>query len=314
MRPVVLTLLFLAATALLSSETAAQTASLGAIRTEGAVWDRSTINVVITPAQNAPWFKQSYSSDVRHAVERWTQSIIVYTDSYGSNYLRRLTFEVYTAGVNQSIPSAQDVQISFLQSFPESGPPALGVTSSRVSPSNVFEPPVTMKLAAFDPSGLRQLTDTDMVNIATHEFGHAIGLDHASQSTTDDRTLELMAAEYLLPVGSFANQLEAPSTLDLYALSQIYSWLATSATLTGPGPAATTVSLPATIPYTSAYPYPEQITGLRSIISQDNLKILVLALTTIIVLGIAITVGILFLRRKQAPQPTPPVLEPAAVV
>ena len=317
--PIIPLTTLLLATLLLSSTTlppqpttAQTTASIG---TEGAVWPDPRISVVITPATGATWYKQSYANDAAHAIQRWTQSIIVFTDNHGFKYLRALTFDIYTADINQSIPSSPDVRISFVQSFPQTGPPALGVTQSRTTPNNLFDPPVTMRLATYDPLGLRQLTNTDMVNIATHEFGHALGLGHAAQSTTDDNFLELMSTEYNLPVGSLTNLLQAPSTLDLYALSQIYSWLQTSTTLTSPGPPATTITLPSSISYTAVYPYTEQITALKTTIDQANLKILTLVITTVALFAIAAALAIFYLKRKLTPPPVqPPAEQPPSIV
>ena len=165
----------------------AQTAAF--IGTEGGIWTSPTISVVITPSTGSSWYRQTYAGDAAHGVHRWAQSIITYTDSYGSNYLRKLTFDVYTVGLNSSIPSSPDVEISFVQSFASSSRPALGVTQSRTTSDNHFQLPVTMRLAAQTPDLQRQLTDNDMTNIATHEFGHAIGLDHASLNTTSDNYL-----------------------------------------------------------------------------------------------------------------------------
>lgn len=304
LRTLLLATLLVSSNPLLSQATTAQTTS--SIGTEGAVWPDPRISIVITPSTGAAWYKQSYHVDVAYAIHRWAQSIIVFTDDHGYNYLRQLTFDIYTTGVNTTIPSNPDVQITFVQNFPSTGSPALGVTQSRITINNHFDPPVTMRLAAQDPDGLRQLTDNDMVNIATHEFGHALGLGHANTPTTDDNFFELMSTEYNLPVGSITNPLEAPSTLDLYALTRIYSWLATSPTLTGPGPAATTITLPANIAYTAVYPYPEQVEALKTSLDQANQRIIVLVVITIILLALTITLAALLLRRKPPSPSLPP--------
>jgi len=140
-----------------------------------------------------------------------------------------------------------------------------------------------------------------MINIASHEFGHALGLDHASVSVTDDGTFELMFLSYGQAVGNPRNTLEAPSTLDLYALSYVYDWLATSSTLNGSGHPKTDLALPSGATYWSVYPYPEQIQMLQNSVSQMRLEILIVAVVAGLLLALVLVFAILLSRRKPAP-------------
>jgi len=280
----------------------AHAASGASIPTEGGTWADPTITIVINPQLGQPWFKASYSVDVSHAISRWAESIIAYTDAYGSNYLRKLSFFTYTNG-NQSLPPSPDIQVDFVQSFGSTQ--TLGLTSTKTSTVGnvgVFQAPTTTTLATNDPTSTTQLTDTDMINIASHEFGHALGLDHATASVTDDGTLELMYKSYGQVVGNARNTLEAPSTLDLYALSYIYNWLATSPTLNGSGHPVTVLVLPSGASYSSMYPYPEQIQMLQNSIDQLKLEIIILAIVAAILLALVLALVILLSRRKP-PQP-----------
>ncbi len=257
-----------------------------------------------------PWFKASYTYDVNHAIGRWAKSIITYTDSYGSYYLRKLNFTTCISGVNDTLCGTPNIRVQFIQSF-GSQSAGLGLTSVRIQQnSGIFVAPTTTTLAVYDPTNTTQLTDTDMINIASHEFGHALGLNHATLYVTGDGTFELMFLSYGQAVGNPRNSLEAPSTLDMFAISNIYDWLTNPSGFGGAGRPATVYSLPPGTPYASIYPYSEQIQSLQNSISQLKLDLLIVAVVAGLLLAVAMALGILLARKK--PSPPPPVfVEPA---
>jgi len=297
---VLLVVLFVLITGFLSVSPV-HAASSAEIPTEGGTWTSSTITILIVPQLSAPWFKSSYTFDVNHAVSRWSQSITAYTDIYGSNYLRDLSFVTCVSGVNDTLCGSPDIQVRFIESF-GSQSSGLGLTRYGVQ-NSVFQAPTITTLVAYDPSNTTQLSDIDMVNIASHEFGHALGLAHATASLTDDGTFELMFLSYGQAVGNPRNTLEAPSTLDLFALSYIYDWLATSSMLNGSGHPKTDLALPSGASYSSVYPYPEQLQMLQNSISQLKLEIIILAIVAALLLSLVLVFAILLSRKKPAPPP-----------
>ncbi len=314
MKPFALFAILLVAIISFDSPSSAHALAISAaIPTEGGTWTNPTITIVITPLSTMPWFKASYAYDVSHAIDRWVRSIIAYTDAYGSYYLRKLNFTTCISGVNESSCGNPDIRVQFIQSF-GSQSAGLGLTSVRIQSSGIFVAPTTTTLAVYDPTNTTQLTDTDMINIASHEFGHALGLNHATVSRTDDGTFELMFLSYGQAVGNSANSLEAPSTLDLYALAQVYRWLKSSSMLSGPWDQMMFYALPAGVAYSSVYPYAEQIQALQNSINRKNLEITVLAIVAAFLLAIVLVLGILLSRKKPVPpQPffaTPPPAPP----
>jgi uncharacterized membrane protein (UPF0136 family) len=143
-----------------------------------------------------------------------------------------------------------------------------------------------------------------MVNIASHEFGHALGLGHATVSVTDEGTFELMFLSYGQAVGNSRNSLEAPSTLDMFALSYVYDWLATSSMLSGTGHPMTFLSLASGTAYGSVYPYAEQVQMLQNSINQLKLEILILAIVAALLLALVLVFVILLSRRKPVQAPS----------
>src|SRR3989442_13769352 len=113
---VLLIVLFVLITGLLST-TPVRAASGAEIPTEGGTWTSSTIHILIVPQLSAPWFKSSYTFDVNHAVSRWSHSITAYTDIYGSNYLRDLSFVTCVSVVNDTLCGSPDIKVRFIESF-----------------------------------------------------------------------------------------------------------------------------------------------------------------------------------------------------
>jgi len=298
-----LLVLLLISIASFHSISVAQAASSPQIQTEGGTWTSSTITILITPQTGASWFKDSYTYDVNHAISRWIQSIKLYTDNYGSDYVRNLKFVTCVSGVNDTLCGSPDIQVRFIDTFGSHSGGGLGLTSSRTTNFYTFLAPTVTTLAAYDPNNTTQLTDTDMINIASHEFGHGLGLGHATVSVTDDGTFELMFLSYGQGVGNSRNSLEAPSTLDMYALSYIYDWLASSSTLNGAGHQMTLLSLPSGVAYSSVYPFGEQVQIFQDSVNQLKLELIIVAAVAALLLALVFVLGILLARKKSTPPP-----------
>ena len=107
-----------------------------------------------------------------------------------------------------------------------------------------------------------------------------------------------MFLSYGQAVGNPRNSLEAPSTLDTYALSNVYDWLVNPSGFSGTGHPAMVYSLPPGIGYTSVYPYSEQIQTLQNSINQLRLEILIVSVVAGLLLVVALALVILLARKK----------------
>jgi hypothetical protein len=117
-----------------------------------------------------------------------------------------------------------------------------------------------------------------------------------------------MYKSYQFPIGKPGNSMEEPSTLDIYALSQVYSWLLSSPPPTGVP--ITTFILPTGIAYSAAIPYPDQIASYKALVDHLNQQVLVLSILIIILFASAIILAILLARKRPPPIPTPRYLGP----
>jgi hypothetical protein len=95
----------------------------------------------------------------------------------------------------------------------------------------------------------------------------------------------------------------------MYALANIYDWLANPSGFSGTGHPATVYSLPPGIAYASVYPYSEQIQNLQNSVNQLRLEILIVAAVAGVLLAVALALGILLARKKPS-QPPPFLTDP----
>ena len=202
---------------------------------QGLAWGHSTISVLIVPQEGMSWWQPSYLNATLHAVDEWNNAIYYFAMNYsGFSYLSRLRL---IPTVAESTASGYDVYITWVKVF--QNPTSDEIGSSQA----VYEPPGTMTnntiiLASENAHG-RVLNEYDMQSIALHEVGHSLGLSHSSYS-----------ADIMYPSYTPKTTVQALSTLDLYAVSTIMAWMASSVydPLRSP-PQIPSVALPENITY-----------------------------------------------------------------
>lgn len=193
---------FASISVLSESVAAAYSIELGEFR-----WKRFPLRVFVDMNQ---WSVSSYSVAVRGAVESWIESIWNYTYSFGDPSLMMVNYVFYLSGVNSS--GGYDVVVSFCQDEISPSSRIVGWTTCKWDIAT-HEPisPISISIATYSGTA----DDLFVRCVAAHEFGHALGLGHASS----ERALN---GPELMYYASVKDQVVCPSTLDVYGLAVLY--------------------------------------------------------------------------------------------
>jgi len=227
LRPVAILLMTAALLASLALSGSQQTASAqsGSIDLEEFRWSYTSfpLNVLVDMNQ---WSVSAYASVVHDTLDTWLASIWNYTASYDSTNLNAINYSIFFSDLNST--SNYDVFITF---SPDEMPPGSSVVGLTVYDFNSFThdpiPPITISVTTYSGTASNQFVK----DVLMHEFGHALGLGHASSADTSK------GPELMYPTSS-KNEIVYPSTLDVYGLSQLYQ-----------GYFSQTIQLPSNIPY-----------------------------------------------------------------
>ncbi len=230
------------------------------------------------------WGTLEYATVVHQALDDWIASMWNYTLSYNDTSLSMIDFTFYLQGVNTT--NNPDVAVFFNRDEmpPYSG--VVGLTVYDYEPSSLSEPsrPITINVTTYSGTA----SSLFVKDIFMHEFGHALGVGHASSAYTSN-------GPELMYESSSNRQAIYPSTLDVYALTLLY----------GKGINQQIVQLPSTIPYVmligGTVPSP-----LSRIWDNSKQYIILLAIVLVVVLATAVILGKGRGTYPEAPHELPP--------
>jgi predicted Zn-dependent protease len=177
---------------------------------EAASWDKTDLRLLIdnnTANIDAP--EINLVEAVGTSLDKWRRSIKIFIENNPQfAYLGRINITVYVQGGNYTLLSDNpDIEIAFYNRLSSS---LLGETQLLISNANFID-------HAEISISVRDLSARGIINILTHEFGHALGLKHS------DEPDDLMYSER--ERGEVKEIVLCPSTLNLYALSLLYQWI-----------------------------------------------------------------------------------------
>ena len=195
----------------------------------GVAWADVNLKVLVVKPS---WLSRSYVDSVVKAFKAWDRSLESFGNSYGYPYLSKFSFYVTVSSASQP---GYDITVEFSQAAAQPG----GEIGEAIV-AYIYGRIVSVKIILYVYTTDGKLSPVDVFNIALHEIGHALGLNHASSSST------INGPEVMYPVYSYPKMELRPSTLDAYALAKVYAWLATGSFVP---PSKRTISLPSSIPY-----------------------------------------------------------------
>jgi predicted Zn-dependent protease len=256
----------------------------------GHTWNHSTLSVSIFPRENESWWEPSYLNATLRGIAQWNDAIQEFASNHTEfSYLSRISL---VPTISHENVSGFDIYIGWIA---ECGSESTIGQSRATVKSPCTRINNTVCLAAKAPSG-HVMTEVDMQNIVVHELGHTFGLYHSSYS-----------GDVMYSTVHYRETVKPISSLDLYALSQIFEWMSNSTQFTSSNtcPQESSVTLLSSISY---YHFPIAAEN-RPLPTSQNLTEYVIELflrpeilAAILIAVTLLAVAAIILKRRKKPQ------------
>jgi len=201
---------------------------------QGFVWSHSTLNALVVTADNESWWEPSFLNTSLRAIGQWNEAIATFASNYSDySYLSSLKIQ---PTVSTTIQTGYDIYVSWNESPFSNTTDVVGLSQISANYQKTITN-CTVKLAAHTHHG-ETLNEGDMQNVALHEIGHSLGLEHSNY------TGDLMYTLYTM--GSPAQEV---STLDVYGVATVFAWETNTSSVYPVNSLVNKVILPASITY-----------------------------------------------------------------
>ena len=248
-------------------------------------WTSFPLRVLVDMNQ---WSVPDYAVAVREALDDWMKSIWNYTQTFNDTSLPVMSYVFYVSNINAT--QDYDVLVTFAPDRMPPGSSIVGLTTYDYDPlTHEPIPPIIINVT----TSFSTASSLFVEDVVMHEFGHALGLGHASSASTSN-------GPEVMYYSSPKNEIVYPSTLDVYGLTELYR-----------GVFNQSVQLPSDVPYVmlteGTVPTPK-VTPLVTTLWEDYEKYWPIIVVLLLLLVAAIVLARVGKEKspEEPPQPPPP--------
>jgi hypothetical protein len=263
-------------------------------------WNHADLRVLVITEKNASWWRSYYVDSARRAVGIWNDAFQEFAANYSDfAYIKALSM---TPTFSDTVQTGFDIYVSWTTEPISGGGDNVGLSLTYSVSGIVVNSSVSL---AVDNSLGIALDEVEIQNIALHELGHSLGLNHCSS-----------VGDIMYPASLLGTPAQGVSTLDTCGVAKVFGWLSNSSKLTASSsewPPVSSVHSPSDVAYgflplSSANLPPlsilEPIIGpVRFVVEVILLYVPLYLLFVIFVAVIALTVVSLVYRRRKKKSP-----------